>query len=81
MMQPNINIPLFIVSPEERRDKVFREVNRPTFSRLPEPLSNVCRFISFEALKEGIAKVKEFTSYLKPEFLDEISESCNLDED
>ena len=33
-MQPNLNIPLYIVAPDERRDKVIAEVNRPTFSRL-----------------------------------------------
>jgi hypothetical protein len=33
-MQPNLKIPLFIVAPEDRREKVFAEVNRPTFSRL-----------------------------------------------
>jgi predicted RNA-binding protein len=33
-MQPNLNIPLFLVAPEERREKVFAEVNRPTFSSL-----------------------------------------------
>src|SRR5207237_6030454 len=30
-MQPNLNIPLFLVAPEERREKVFAEVNRPSF--------------------------------------------------
>lgn len=29
-MQPNINIPLYLVAPDERRNKVIREVNRPT---------------------------------------------------
>jgi hypothetical protein len=33
-MQPNLNIPLYLVAPDERRRKVFEEVNRPTFSRL-----------------------------------------------
>ena len=33
-MQPNLNIPLYIVAPGERRDKVVKEVNRPTFARL-----------------------------------------------
>jgi hypothetical protein len=37
-MQPNLNIPLYLVAPDERRQKVFAEVNRPTFSRLsPAP--------------------------------------------
>jgi hypothetical protein len=37
-MQPNLNIPLFIVAPDERREKVISEVNRPTFSRLSPPM-------------------------------------------
>ena len=31
-MQPNLNIPLYLVAPDERREKVIIEVNRPTFS-------------------------------------------------
>jgi hypothetical protein len=37
-MQPNLNIPLYFVAPDERRQKVIDEVNRPTFSRLAPPL-------------------------------------------
>ena len=29
-MQPNLNIPLYLVAPNERRQKVFAEVNRST---------------------------------------------------
>ena len=46
-MQPNLNIPLYLVAPDERRDKVMEEVNRPTFSRLNPPLSGVCNYVSF----------------------------------
>ena len=31
-MQPNLQIPLFIVAPDVRRNKVIEEVNRPTFA-------------------------------------------------
>lgn len=75
-MQPNLNIPLYIVAPDERRDKVFTEVNRPTFSRLSPPLVDVCRFISFSALRKRLAEVAPFVRYLKPEFLEELSEEC-----
>jgi len=30
MMQPNLNIPLYLVAPDERRNDVIRQVNRPT---------------------------------------------------
>jgi hypothetical protein len=33
-MQPDLNIPLYIVAPDERREKVLAEVNRPTFHAL-----------------------------------------------
>lgn len=79
-MQPNLNIPLFIVAPDERRDKVIEEVNRPTFSRLSPPLVQVCRYISFSALRERLAEVGAFVRYLKPEFLDELSDECALEE-
>jgi hypothetical protein len=39
-MQPNLNIPLYLVAPDDRRDKVFTEINRPTFSRLNRRFRN-----------------------------------------
>jgi hypothetical protein len=75
-MQPNLNIPLYLVAPDERRDKVFTEVNRPTFSRLSPPMRQVCRYISFSALEQRVADVASVVRYLKPEFIDELSESC-----
>ncbi len=79
-MQPNLNIPLYLVAPDDRREKVMTEVNRPAFSRLSPPLSEICRFIPFSGLREQIAKVSSIIQYLKPEFLEELSESCELEE-
>lgn len=75
-MQPNLSIPLYLVAPDDRRDKVFVEVNRPTFSRLSPPLVDICRFISFGTLKQRLNEVGAFIRYLKPEFLEELSEEC-----
>ena len=80
-MQPNLNIPLFLVAPEERREKVFTKVNRPTFSRLDPRLAEICRYISFDALRERLAQVKDFVRYLKPDFLEDLSEACELDQE
>lgn len=80
-MQPNLNIPLFLVAPEDRREKVFAEVNRPTFSRLDPRLAEICRFISFDELRQRLAQVKDFVQYLKPDFLDELSEACELEQE
>ncbi|HEU5102868.1 MAG TPA: hypothetical protein VFU22_27790 [Roseiflexaceae bacterium] len=75
-MQPNLNIPLYLVAPDERRNKVFTEVNRPTFSRLTPPMKQMCRFIAIPALRERISRIAEVVRYVKPEFLEELSESC-----
>jgi predicted RNA-binding protein len=80
-MQPNLNIPLFLVAPEDRREKVFAEVNRPTFSRLDPRLAEICRYISFDALRERLGQVKDFVRYLKPDFLEELSEACDLEQE
>jgi hypothetical protein len=79
-MQPNLNIPLYLVAPDERREKVLIEVNRPTFSRLSPPLAEVCRYIAFSALSERLSQVAPFVRYLKPDFLDDLSESCEIEE-
>jgi hypothetical protein len=79
-MQPNLNIPLYLVAPEEKRDKVIAEINRPTFARLDPPLSEVCRFISFAELSQKLSEVRDYVRYLRPEFLDELSESCIVQE-
>jgi len=77
-MQPNLNIPLYLVAPDERRDKVLTEINRPTFSRLEPPLSEVCRFIPFSELRKKVQEIAPYTRFLKPEFLEELSESCEI---
>ena len=76
----DLNIPLYLVAPDDRRQKVIDEVNRPTFTRLSPPLSDVCRFISFSSLRERLKQAEPFIRHLKPEFLEELSESCEVEE-
>lgn len=78
-MQPNISVPLFLLAPEDWRTRVIAQVNRPTFARMKQPLVEVCRYISFEGLREALAASKAFVKYLKPDYLQEISESCAPD--
>jgi hypothetical protein len=77
-MQPNINIPLYLVAPDERRDKVLEEVNRPTFRRLDPPLAEVCSYISFDALRDSLNRAQGLIKYLKPDFLEDMAEDCML---
>lgn len=83
VMQPNLDIPIFLVAPEARRDKVLREVNRPTFKALKtkKPLYKVCRFVSFEGLRSGIDQYSNVLRYMQVGWVrDELSESCELDD-
>lgn len=73
-LQPGINIRLNIVAPDERRDKVLEEINRPVFSRMKPPLRERCQFIPYSELKAIHDKFQGMTQYLKPEILDEIAE-------
>jgi hypothetical protein len=79
-MQPNLNIPLYLVAPDDRRNKVFVEVNRPTFSRLSPPMKLMCRFVSIPALHDRVQQIASVVRYLRPEFLEELSETCELDD-
>jgi hypothetical protein len=78
-MQPNLQIPLFLVAPDLRRSKVINEVNRPTFASLSQPLVKVCRYLSFSALRQFVES-QSYIRYLRPEILQELSESCDPEE-
>jgi hypothetical protein len=70
-LQPNIDIKLFLVAPDERRDKVKQEILRPTFSLREKPLAEVCGFISFGKLTEKLEGIRRLglASSLKEDFL------------
>ena len=70
-LQPNIDINLFLVAPDERREKVKQEILRPTFSLKEKPLADICGFLgfgNFTAKLEGIRKLG-LASSLKSDFL------------
>jgi len=79
-MQPNLNIPLYLVAPAERRNKVLSEVIRPTFSRLSPPLKEVCRFMSFSVLRDQLPRDLRVVRYLTPDFLEEFTEDCGIEQ-
>jgi hypothetical protein len=70
---PNINVPLHIVAPESRRDKVFQEITRPVFSLLENtPLSERCTYLSYGSIEELAAL--EHLSHTTDGVLDEFTE-------
>lgn len=72
-LQPNMDIKLHIVAPDERREKVFQELRRPVFSLLERgPLSESCTYLSYESVID-ISKEKHL-SHLSDSVLDEYAE-------
>ena len=72
----HLNIPLHIVAPSSRRDKVMQEINRPTFRASGMPRK--CRLIVFEVLFEAIPSLGPASKHLQESYLDEISENCEV---
>jgi len=70
-LQPNLDIDLYLVAPDERRDKIEQELLRPTFRLRDKPLARICGFLPFSVLSEKIAGIKKLglSGSLKPNFL------------
>ena len=70
-LQPNLEISLFLIAPEERRAKVEQEILRPTFQLRNKPLSKICGFIGFSDLRTRLEEIHrlQLAPSLKPEFL------------
>jgi predicted RNA-binding protein len=82
--QPHLNIPLFIVAPVARRNKVVREINRPTFAALQTPLRDVCQLITFEDLEDFDARVRSALpslAVLNPDALPQIASSAAAEDE
>ncbi|HXZ00314.1 MAG TPA: hypothetical protein VEI03_09960 [Stellaceae bacterium] len=76
-LQPNMDIRLHIVAPDERREKVFREMLRPVFSLLDRgPLSRSCTFISYESV-EAIRRL-EHLAHTNESIIAEYEEQAEL---
>ena len=73
-MQPNLDINLYLVGPDERGEKFVREVARPTFASRPKPLHSVCGFLPYSKLCSRLNEAKNVIRFLKPEFIDELAD-------
>ncbi len=74
-LQPNMDIKLHIVAPEEKREKVFQELRRPVFSLLERgPLAESCTYLSYDSLRELAAQ--KHLSHLADSVLDEYAEEA-----
>ena len=75
-LQPNMDIQLHIVAPDERREKVFREMNRPVFSLLDRgPLSDTCTFLSYDSV--NLINSMEYLAHTTDSIIDEHEETAD----
>ncbi len=81
-LQPNLDINLYLVAPDERRDKVEQELLRPTFGLREKPLAKICGFLPFSVLCEKLTGIKKLglSGSLKPSFLKTTAEFFKPDE-
>lgn len=75
-LQPNLDIKLYLVAPDDRREKVAQEIRRPTFTLRERPLPEICGFISFTTLSEKVEGIQRLglAASLKPDFLESTAE-------
>jgi hypothetical protein len=77
-LQPNMDIRLHIVGPDDRRQKVFEEIRRPVFSLIEgKPLQERCTFISYDSVNE-IAKLPHL-SHVNDSILAEYEDDARSD--
>jgi len=75
-LQPNLDIALYLVAPDDRRSKVEQEILRPTFNLRERPLTEACGFLPFSRLIETVEGIRKLglASSLKPDFLRKTAE-------
>ena len=82
-LQPNLDIRLYLVAPDDRRSKVEQEILRPTFALRDKPLASVCGFLAFSTLMKQVAGIRNLglAPALRPEFLERTAEFFGGDSD
>ncbi|MCL5105731.1 MAG: hypothetical protein M1133_16685 [Armatimonadetes bacterium] len=75
-LQPNLDIKLYLLAPDDRRDKVVQEIRRPTFCLRERPLPEVCGFLPFSSFLQKVEGIRKLglASSLKPDFLESTAE-------
>ncbi len=77
-LQPNMAIKLHIVAPDDRREKVRREITRPVFSLLEgRPLAKTCTYLSYDSVRE-IAALPHL-AHVNDTVLDEYAEEAGVE--
>lgn len=75
-LQPNLDIKLYIVAPDDRSERVKKEILRPTFELRAKPLSTICGYLPFSTLMEKVKGIQGLglAGALSPDFLENMAE-------
>ena len=73
-MQPNIDIPLYVVVPDERREKALEQIDRPVFRQMTRPLPQSCAVLTASSIDELLSHARILGSSLKTDVLDHYAE-------
>lgn len=76
-LTPNTVYPLFIVASREKRNKVFNELQRPTFDNPYLRLKDVVAFLSYDKIRELDEKHKAVDANLTVDFIIKESEKVS----
>ena len=76
-LQPNIDVPLYLVVPEARLDKALQELQRPVFVNMQRPLPKSCRVLTYSALNELTELAARAGGALRIEVIDQYAISVD----
>jgi len=77
-LTPNSSYPLFIVAPKERKQKVFNELHRPTFSNPYLNLDKIVKYLSYDSIRNLDETVKEDPTRFDIDWLLQKAETITL---
>ena len=75
-LTPNSTYPLFIVASRERKNKVFDQLRRPTFSDNHLALDRAVKFLSYDSIRKLDENSREEQSSFNPDYLMQEAESA-----
>jgi hypothetical protein len=75
-LQPNIDIPLYIVVPDERRGQALQQIARPVFQQMTRPLPESCFVLTASSVDELLRDARKFKRFLKSDVLQQYAEGA-----
>lgn len=75
VLAPNSNYPLFIVAERDKKNRVFGQLRRPTFSNDHLRLNEIVKFLSYDKIRQLDEEMKNGQSGFNIDWLTSVAES------